>query len=172
MRKLKKFFILLLSLCLIASFLGCSEKTKEPKDSVILEEKSQVSEVENENEKKEISPNAYLENPIAIEDFFNLDYTPYLPEASFASENVTSFTSSIKDTSSSVSTTATNTESVIPGLRKTGEYLTKYNTAKPISTDSVYDDQTQTGYQNNSSLENISPSDSKPLTVVTWGPQG
>ena len=173
MKKLNKFLCLLLSLCFIASFLGCGEKSKNAtEESVVLEEKAQVSEVVEEIQEKEISPEAYLEKAIAIEDFFNLDYTPYLPEANFTSENVTSFTSSIKDISSSVSTTATNTESVIPGLRKTGEYLTKYNTAKPISTDSVYENQTQTGYQNNSSLENISPSDSAPLTVVTWGPQG
>ena len=173
MKKLNKFLCLLLSLCFIASFLGCGEKSKDTtEETVVLEEKAQVSEVVEEIQEKEISPEAYLERAIAIEDFFNLDYTPYLPEANFASENVTSFTSRIKDTSSSVSTTATNTESVIPGLRKTGEYLTKYNTAKPISTDSVYENQTQTGYQNNSSLENISPSDSAPLTVVTWGPQG
>ena len=171
MKKLNKLFAIIIVALAIFSVFSCNNKEKIPEETTILINEDTEIQVE-ESKTEEIDPNSYLENPISVENFFTLDYTPYLPEANFASENVTSFTSSIKDTSSSVSTTATNTESVIPGLRKTGEYLTKYNTAKPISTDSVYENQTQTGYQNNSSLENISPSDSAPLTVVTWGPQG
>jgi len=160
-------FLILFSLFFV---LSCKDKDFQENSSTVLV--NQENTVPVEEVKKEISPENFVETTISPSDFFNLDYTPYLPEENFSFENVTSFTSSVKDSSSSVSTNTTNTESVIPGLRKTGEYLTKYNTAKPVPTDALYADQTQTGFKTNDSLENISQTDSEPLTVVSWGPQG
>lgn len=168
MKKFCNFIVLFLSIFL---FFSCNEDENE--EVTVAINNTEVIPVEEVVTKEEISPDSYIEKSISVEEFFALDYTPYLPEKEAVAGSVTSLTSSIKDTSSSVSTTATNTESVIPGLRKTGEYLTKYNVAKPIAADDVYTDQTQTGFQNNESLGNISnPTDTKPLTVVTWGPQG
>ena len=169
MKKFNKLLITSFLMVLVIFSFGCNgEKSNE----IAQLENQNSNKIELKNEEKNTSPNSYIENPLSVENFFNLDFTPYLPESDFVAENVTAFTSSVKDTSSSVATTAKNTESVIPGLRKTGEYLTKYNTAKAIAADTVYGSQTQSGFQNNDSLANISPEDSEPLTVATWGPQG
>ncbi|MBO4507318.1 MAG: alpha-2-macroglobulin, partial [Spirochaetaceae bacterium] len=159
--KQKSVSLLLVVLSVLFLFTNCSKKT--PEDSAVLASESQTmqgaaSSVTTEaavSAVPEKIPDEYLQDTfINPDDFFTLDYTPYLPESEAAVINKTA------QASNAAGKSGQGDQSVIPGLRAITDYKTDYSEKKMTSVGSSLPVNMQTG----SSLGSFS--------VEDWGPQG
>ncbi len=151
-------FVILLTVTLFT----CSSK-KEPESNVAgatleenkVETNTAINTQEPITEIKEAIPDSYMQDKfINPDDFFTLDYTPYLPESEAAVINKTA------QASNTASKQGQGSQSVIPGLRAITEYKTDYSEKKTTSVGSSIPVNMQTG----SNLGSFS--------VEDWGPQG
>ena len=148
-------------LLIVTLFTCCSKQEPESNASNATLEENKVetnatlNTQETVTEKKETIPDSYMQDKfINPDNFFTLDYTPYLPESEAAVINKTA------QTSNAASKQGQGSQSVIPGLRAITEYKTDYSEKKTTSVGSSIPVNMQTG----SNLGSFS--------VEDWGPQG
>ena len=103
-------------------------------------------------------PDEYIQDTfIAPEDFFKLDYTPYIPDSEvFALNKAKTYASS------AAATNGQGSESIIPELRPLTQYQTSYSEKKSMVIGTSMPAYMQTG---NSAAAGS-------FTVEDWGPQG
>lgn len=163
----KKFLLstaaFLLLAATILSFSGCSKPKTEENESVTVShvESSTATPVETAMEEApEPSPipQEYLEDRyISPENFFTLDYTPYLPETQTAL-----LAKNLQDEDRTASEVFKGSESIIPGLRDIDAYETEYSAVKPSSMNVA----------SASSKNSMHYTSTGSFTVEDWGPRG
>ncbi|MCR4940286.1 MAG: alpha-2-macroglobulin [Treponemataceae bacterium] len=166
-RNRKGLFLSMTAVLTVLSFLLCCSKqlpenSSNLKDATSAEESKTASDSVSGKETPAISqetiPDSYLQDTfIEPNDFFTLDYTPYLPESEAALLNKTK-----TETIVSRSNEGQGSESIIPGLREIQEYQTDYSTKKAAPVGSSVQSFLQTGNRSASGT----------FTVEDWGPQG
>ena len=159
------FFVSIIAIMLFL-FTCCSKKTP---DSTAAIENNQGNESTSANTPSsseqdiadivpESIPDEYLQDKyISPEQFFTLDYTPYLPESEAAVINKMNTQSS-----AAANSQGKVSQSVIPGLRAITEYQTDYSVKKTTAIGSSVPAYMQTG----------SSQAAGTFTVEDWGPQG
>ena len=162
---LKRNVIFAILICSFA-FLSCVSSSCTENQVVEVPTETSSLVVEEKEDASMIKDEYFQDTFIKPEEFFTLDYTPYLPEEIYKSsklpEDITVSEGDKKEYD------AANTSSVIPGLRDINKYKTKYSTNTAIAADVLYDDTITGSVAANGSVQ---PSNDKDFTVVTWGPQ-
>lgn len=175
--------LFVITLLAISCFFGCSkdkaeQAQKESIDGVLLTE---ITDDDVQSEAIEVKY-TYVEKGydftkdfvIEAENFFSPDFTPY-PQYKVKGEETNSEDKNAKTNAKSTKTGTKTAEddgtipagtviSVKPGLRKTGEYVTEYNTTMPL----VDDSSTATSEAQVAQSEDTQ--NTEPFTVLAWGP--
>ena len=111
----------------------------------------------------EVKDEYFQDTFIDPEDFFTLDYTPYLPE-DFAKKR---HLSDDNDIDLSLAETGNEKDnSIIPGLRNISDYKTEYNEDFPTPPETIYNEM-----KASFDSAETTPSNNEDFTIVTWGPQ-
>lgn len=154
---MKKILILTLLALSVISFAGCKGKSSDKKS------KSDASHPSYLNYKERPTVDATMESGDVIsyssmQGLFALDYTPEYPDSMYAEAEAND---SKKKASKANGASSEKSESVIPGIRKLSDYVTKYLTSKPELKDYKPED-----------VQEEDDDPSKEFFVEDWGPQG
>ena len=150
---MKKSFFLILALSVMSVSLFTACKKNSQQEPIFQSSSPQMLKYK---ERKVVEATMDSNNKISfdsLKNFFTLDYTPEYPDSLFVEE----------ETKTSAKTSASKSEkseSVIPGVRKLSDYVTKYITQKPKLQE----------YKPNSTLEEEDDS-TKEFFIEDWGPQ-
>ena len=152
---MKKFVLFGFALLLI-SFTSCKGKSSESIKTDIAGAQSLSERTEPVSFTAEMDDNNQI-SFASLQNFFKLDYTAEYPDSEFKTQN------DADKESETTSASSEKSESVIPGIRKLTDYVTKYLTKKPVI---------QAYEPKESAVEEETDDSTKDFFVEDWGPQG